>query len=135
MNASDTADGDESVPFDVAGEVDRLPHALVRRLDVHAGEDRRLQPGGLDGLGRPPRDARRRHPLVGDDEHHGQPHLAEVEADFVERAHAELERRRAPGEDRLGLVLGSHNLPLPGVVPATLSQAARICEDPNGRRP
>jgi hypothetical protein len=96
------ADRDEPVPRALgAGVLGGLVHRVVGGLDVHAVEDLGVDLVAAQVVGDALRDADRADPGIGDDQHPLDAVLAELEADLVGGAGAELQRRRAPGEDRL----------------------------------
>ena len=88
------ADADDGVGA-VRAERRRAGHHLARRrVAEHAAEDRRREPGGRE-VGRQLGDDRqRREALVGDDERALQAALAQLRADELARARAEVDRRR-----------------------------------------
>jgi hypothetical protein len=93
---------DETVPRALlAGVAGRLVHAVVGGLDVHAVEDLRGDAVLAHRLRDAGRDAQLVDPRIGQDEHPPGPELGHLEADLVHGPGAELQRRRAPGEDGL----------------------------------
>src|ERR671929_1590 len=96
------ADGDEAVPRPLSPRVPGgLVEAVVGRLHVDAVEDLRLDAVPGQRLGDPLRQPGRMHVGISDDQYPLDAELGNVEADLVDRARPELQRRRAPGVDRL----------------------------------
>ncbi len=104
VDARPAADRDEGVPrAGRAGLLDRGDEALVGRLDVDAVEDTRLDAELRHLVGHPLRDPGGGHARVGDDQDALDAVLAEVVADLVGGATAELQLGCAVGEDGLGI--------------------------------
>src|ERR1035441_4292673 len=93
---------DEPVPGTLLpGVTGGFVHAVVGGLDVTSVKDLRRDPVPGQRLGDARRDAEFVNPGIGEDQDPPGAVLGHLETDLIHGARAELQRRRAPGEDGL----------------------------------